>query len=674
MSQGNQGRRSAPQQHRQPREAAVKDVVPPPAPAGHHDAHHHAHVRVTEDFLSQEKFSTNPRIPDPIRKAIVAGFGYDSMTKVQAASIPLAIEGMDLLAKAQTGTGKTIAFLVPCIERVQRERPSGAAITAVIVSPTRELAMQIHEECEVICKGLRNVRSLCVYGGTSINRDRDFLRGQVDILIATPGRFCDHLGSTDGFLNRLRGVKMFVMDEADRMLDMGFRNDVEKILASLPTNRQTLLFSATVPQEIVKIAPEVLSAEFLLVDAKSGRVTRTTARSGSKTAEQLVADDPLATASQVEQSYLICRLQEQMDLVFDLLDVEHQKPNHKIIVYFTTARLAQLFAETSVAMGLPTLEIHSRKSQAQRQRASDNFKDGTNVTLFSSDVTARGMDYPDVTFVLQVSAPTDVEQYVHRLGRTARAGKQGRGVLLLLEEEEYFLKELKVLPVHKGTYPPQAKWRVTPFEALAKIPYETKACAYAAWLGFYNGMCSRMRWSKERLVKEANYFATNCLNLESPPELQKKTIGKMGLKGVPGLVVEGERGGRGGGSGRGGGRGRDAPAPPQRFDPPAQRRDAPPVKRYADPVAPAPPPPPPKAAAGASQGLKIHPSYFGVIIGRKGQTLQEIERESRCRVTVPRVGDDDQRVWIEGASEADVRFAKNLIYDRLDAADAQQKK
>ena len=255
-------------------------------------------------------------------------------------------------------------------------------------------------------------------------------------------------------------------------------------------------------------------------------------------------------------------------------------PDHKVIVFFTTARLTQLYSELVCGLQAANaegnapdlgflratriLEIHSRKSQSHRTKVSDVFRDAAGgVCLFTSDVSARGMDYPDVTRVIQVGLPSDAAQYVHRLGRTARAGKQGSGDLILCRTEAFFLNDAKIraLPLQQLVQgSPTVQLETALYEAARRLPPETTGASYQAWLGFYNSFLRRLRWDKDRLVEEANIFAEEVLALPGPPPLQAKTVGKMGLKGVRGLnVLKGPSGnppGSGRGRGGGGGKGR----------------------------------------------------------------------------------------------------------------------
>jgi len=211
-----------------------------------------------------------------------------------------------------------------------------------------------------------------------------------------------------------------------------------------------------------------------------------------------------------------------------------------MIIFFTTARLAQLYAELFTALGWAVIEMHSRKSQPHRTRAADQFREGTNLVMFSSDVSARGMDYPDVTAVIQVGMPSDKAQYVHRLGRTARAGKSGGGHLLLADFESSFLQSLSDLPIEKREpIAPSVSAIIQPKvdAAMRGLPPHTLECAYQSYLGFYNSFLKRLRWDREEVVRRANQFAGSVLCLPSPPPLQAKTIGKVALASTTTLLM-----------------------------------------------------------------------------------------------------------------------------------------
>eukprot|EP01104_Vermistella_antarctica_P019538 TRINITY_DN76_c1_g1_i3.p1 TRINITY_DN76_c1_g1~~TRINITY_DN76_c1_g1_i3.p1 ORF type:complete len:314 (-),score=90.72 TRINITY_DN76_c1_g1_i3:136-1077(-) len=312
------------------------------------------------------------------------------------------------------------------------------------------------------------------------------------------------------------------------MLEMGFRPDVVRIMAFCPPieNRQTLLFSATIPNELLSIVPIALKKNHVYLDCVG-------------------EEEP--THMHVQQSVIVSELESHFVVLLDLILKEKAKnpSNHKVLVFYTTARLAQFYAELFNCIKdekVPVLEIHSRKSQSQRQRVSEQFRAGKALVLFSSDVSARGMDYPGVTLVLQMGVPSDRQTYVHRLGRTARAGDGGAGTLVLTRDETYFLREVKDIPIERKAFEtsPQTLQHLqrTIHNGLQRVDEQTKVRAYIAWMGFYNSNLRKMKWSKPDLVRRANEYALNSLLLASIPPIRYKTVCNMGLKGTPGLVLE----------------------------------------------------------------------------------------------------------------------------------------
>lgn len=469
------------------------------------------------------------------KRALAEVLQYDLCTTVQAQSVPACLGGVDMVCKAKTGTGKTLAFLIPALERMSGR--TAGKISALIISPTRELASQIAVEAEALGR-FHNVTVQCVVGGTNIESEiKKMKRATPHILVATPGRLVDHLQNRDAaqFMGKLDTL---VFDEADRLLDMGFRPDVEKILRALPdkSSRQTLLFSATFPADIQQLAKFALRPGFQLIDT--------------------VGEDSTHSNAQVQQSAMLVPMEQMAAQIIHILS-EHRAsdPKHKVLVFFTTAKLTQMFAELCNAAGIPTLEIHSRKSQAHRTRVAGQFRGGSGLTMFTSDVSARGVDYPDVSLVLQVGMPADQAQYIHRVGRTARAGKQGQAILLLHDFEQFFLRSIAELPVEKikaNSVQELAQAEARAQQGLAKVDYSSKSSAYQAWLGFYNSFKKPLRWTPEQLVQHANQFSQT-IGCSEPPAIQKKTIGKMGLKGTPGLRFAPPDADRGAGQGRGGG-------------------------------------------------------------------------------------------------------------------------
>eukprot|EP00854_Cymbomonas_tetramitiformis_P016119 gene16119-19118_t len=471
------------------------------------------------------------------------------MTPVQAATLPVILSGQDVLAKAKTGTGKTLAFLIPMVETLAKSpRRAPGMINGLILSPTRELASQIASEAETLTK-YHKMRTEVFVGGIDMKKDVAKLnrREELDILVATPGRLNDHLQNTPGFVARLAGVKFLILDEGDQLLDQGFRSSIESVIRYLPPARQTLCFSATVPNTLSQVLSVTLRKGYQVVDC--------------------VGQEDTDTHLHVRQTAVVTTMQDQFGELYRWLAQEiHANPfNFKIIIFLTTARQTQLVAEVLQGMGIKAIEIHSRKSQTYRTRVSEEFRVAKSAVMCTSDVSARGVDYPDVSLVVQVGAPSSREQYVHRLGRTARAGKQGEGVLLLADFEQFFLRKLHDLPIQRnmplgaGLQDPQLDEKMG--HVIAQLDPQTTSQAYQAWLGYYNSYLRELKWDKPQLVAMGNMMAATVLALEQPPAIQKITIGRMGLSGVAGLVVDtaprdiGRGGGKGGGGKGGGGKG-----------------------------------------------------------------------------------------------------------------------
>ncbi|GFY90245.1 P-loop containing nucleoside triphosphate hydrolases superfamily protein [Actinidia rufa] len=495
--------------------------------------------------------------------------GYEKMTLVQEATLPVILKGKDVLAKAKTGTGKTVAFLLPSIEVVVKSPSVGhyqklPPILVLVICPTRELASQAAVEGNTLLKYHPSISVQVVIGGTSLPQEQKRMQANpcqnalngpnqnpgtawnilfrkktgtnkvefftvrfpvsfgslgkfqfISILVATPGRLRDHIENTAGFSTRLMGVKVLVLDEADHLLDMGFRKDIEKIIAAVPKERQTLLFSATVPEEVRQICHMALKRDHEFID--------------------IVGEGSEETHTQVRQTYLIAPLDKHFSLLHVLLE-EHisSDVDYKVLIFCTTAMVTKLVADLLGQLNLNVREIHSRKTQSYRTRVSDEFRKSKGLVLVTSDVSARGVDYPDVTLVIQVGLPADREQYIHRLGRTGRKGKEGKGILLLAPWEEFFLSAIKDLPITKVPVPsvdPETRKKVE--RALSLVEMKNKEAAYQAWLGYYNSN-KNVGQDKQRLVELANEFS-RCMGLDNPPAIRKLVLGKMGLRNVPGL-------------------------------------------------------------------------------------------------------------------------------------------
>ncbi|KAK3037304.1 hypothetical protein RJ639_032066 [Escallonia herrerae] len=473
----------------------------------------------SDSYLSETRFDQCS--VSPLSLKAIKDAGYEKMTVVQEATLPVILKGKDVLAKAKTGTGKTVAFLLPSIEVVAKSQPLGRdqkrpPILVLVICPTRELASQAATEANTLLKYHTSIGVQVVIGGTRLALEQKRMQANpCQVLVATPGRLKDHIENTAGFATRLMGVKVLVLDEADHLLDMGFRKDIEKIIAAVPKQRQTLLFSATVPPEVRQICHIALKRDHEFIN---------TVQEGSE-----------ETHSQVRQTHMVAPLEKQFSVLYVLLK-EHiaDDVDYKVLVFCTTAMVTRLVADLLGELNLNVREIHSRKPQSYRTRVSDEFRKSKGLILVTSDVSARGVDYPDVTFVIQVGLPSDKEQYIHRLGRTGRKGKEGQGILLLAPWEEFFLSTLKGLPITRGQLPmvdPDTKKKVE--KALSQVEMKNKEAAYQAWLGYYNSNKIVSR-DKIRLVELANEFSRS-MGLDNPPAIPKLVLGKMGLRNVPGL-------------------------------------------------------------------------------------------------------------------------------------------
>jgi ATP-dependent RNA helicase DeaD len=345
-----------------------------------------------------------------IGKAI-EDMGFEEPTPIQALAIPLIQSGHDVTAQAQTGTGKTAAFGIPLIEKIDA---SHRTVQAIVLCPTRELAIQIAEEFSELLTHLQRITVLPVYGGQPIDRQLRALHSGVHIVIGTPGRVMDHLRRRTLSLDAISTV---VLDEADQMLDMGFRDDIELILKKIPQKRQTLLFSATLPQPIIDISKRFMNKpEFVRVEYAE------------------------LTVPQTEQSYIEVKEREKLDVLCRLIDIADP---HLLIIFCNTKRRAEELAGKVKARGYRAEELHGDLKQSQRDRVMGGFRKGTIEILIATDVAARGIDVENVDMVINYDVPQDVEYYVHRIGRTGRAGKSGRAITFVAPKDFTKLREIQ---------------------------------------------------------------------------------------------------------------------------------------------------------------------------------------------------------------------------------------
>ncbi len=353
---------------------------------------------------------------DPLLRALSA-VDYTKPTPIQAQAIPQVLKGKDLIGCAQTGTGKTAAFALPLLQRLyQSTRDRKRGITRILVlSPTRELAAQINDNFVAYAR-YTGLKSQVIFGGVGQQPQIDLLRRGTDILVATPGRLLDLMNQ--GYV-RLNTIEMFVLDEADRMLDMGFIHDVRKVIAALPKSRQTLLFSATMPEAIQELANSIL------IDPVRVEVT-----------------PQATTVEKIAQSVFFVEKQNKRALLEHLLA---DAAIRRVLVFTRTKHGANKLAEQLDRAHIQAEAIHGNKSQTARERALANFKAGKTRVLVATDIAARGIDVDDVTHVINYDLPNEPESYVHRIGRTARAGASGIAYSFCDVEERAYLRDIEKL-------------------------------------------------------------------------------------------------------------------------------------------------------------------------------------------------------------------------------------
>ncbi len=349
----------------------------------------------------------------PIREAL-AKQGYLNPTPIQEKAIPFILEGNDVFGCAQTGTGKTAAFALPILQLFHTKQltKKTQGIKALILAPTRELAIQIGESFDDYGKNI-NIKHTVIFGGVSQGNQTRALQQGVDILIATPGRLLDLMNQ--GFV-KLHTIEFFVLDEVDRMLDMGFVRDIQKIITKLPVKRQTVFFSATVPPEIKKLA------NGLLTNPVSVQVTAVS-----------------APAEMVKQSMYFVEKQDKKDLLKFVLEKENI--NHAL-VFMRTKHGANKLVKDLVKFGISAEAIHGNKSQSARQKALEGFKNRTIKLLIATDIASRGIDVDKLTHVINYELPEVAETYIHRIGRTGRAGEGGAAISFCATEEKAYWKDI----------------------------------------------------------------------------------------------------------------------------------------------------------------------------------------------------------------------------------------
>jgi ATP-dependent RNA helicase DDX10/DBP4 len=420
------------------------------------------------------------------------------MTDIQAKAIPLALKGHDILGAAKTGSGKTLSFIIPVLENLYRLQHIGvdAGLGALIISPTRELAIQIFDILRQVGKHGHTFAAGLVIGGKSLEWERKAV-ARMNILVGTPGRILQHLSQTVAF--NVDDLKMLVLDEADRILDMGFQKDVDAIIDYLPKERQTLLFSATQSKKLSDLARLSLSEpEYVSVHA----------------------EDKTATPKTLQQNYIICPLEEKLDTLWSFIQASKKS---KILCFFSSAKLVRFVYESFRHMqpGIPLMHIHGRQKQGSRLDTTTKFSASKASCLFATDIAARGLDFPAVDFVIQVDCPEDADTYIHRVGRTARYNREGRGVVFLApSEEEGMLKRLeaKRVPIERINVREKKRQSIT--TQLVGMLLKDPALKYLAQKAFVTYVKSLY------IQKDKEVFKLKEYDLEA-------FAGSLGLPGAP---------------------------------------------------------------------------------------------------------------------------------------------
>lgn len=457
--------------------------------------------------------------------------GYKFMTPVQHRVLTeLPNWRSDCLVQAKTGTGKTLAFLLPALHCLLQDPspPPRGQVAILVITPTRELAQQIAKECDALTSQLKqSLECHIAVGGTArASTLSRFMKGAPSILVATPGRLKDYLSEAPT-ARKLANIRTLVLDEADTMLETGFLADVKRILQLIPpksTGWQGMCFSATVPPKVKDVVNVVLKTGYSNIST--------------------IEKNEAPTHERVPQYHVLMPSVADTFTTLSALINYEAKSASKIIVFGVTANMVALFAR-AFSQGLTPLkvfEIHSRLNQNVRTRTTAEFKEAAAGIMFASDVIGRGMDFPNVDLVIQVGLPSNAEQYVHRVGRTARAGNDGRAVILLTQAESFFMHNNRHLPIQPHTHTaeinsaaPACAPAVT--QAMYKIDEVTKQRAYSSFIGFFagSGLLKPLRLDKTGLVQLANEMAVQGMACPEPPPMDKKVVGKMGLKGVPGF-------------------------------------------------------------------------------------------------------------------------------------------
>ncbi|KAL7067548.1 putative DEAD/DEAH box ATP-dependent RNA helicase [Cryptosporidium serpentis] len=471
------------------------------------------------DFFSNVSFEQSA-ICDQLKRAL-KDMNIITMTEIQAKSIPRILEGKDVLGTAKTGSGKTLAFLVPAanlLYNVEFLPRNGTGI--IVISPTRELSLQIYEVCRELCKYLPQTHGL-VIGGANRRNEADKLNKGVNILIATPGRLLDHLQNTKGF--QYGNLLSLVIDEADRILEIGFEEEMNQIIKLLPVKRQTSLFSATQTTKVADLVRLSLRNP-VLIKCKT-----------SNTA---------ATVSGLEQGYVIASANERFLLLYTFLKKNRE---NKVMVFFSSCMSTKFHEELFNYVDLPCSSIHGKKKQSSRMQTYYDFCSSEKGLLLCTDVAARGLDIPNVDWIIQYDPPDDPKEYIHRVGRTARgANGIGKALLFLLPEEVQFLQYLKKMNIPLNEYA-FSKNKIAnvqnQLERLIEKNYHLHCSAKDAYRAYLHSYASHSIKDTFNVYSLDLQQIAKSFGFTTPPkvELNLKSGGKVGKKNKSNLNLSNKK-------------------------------------------------------------------------------------------------------------------------------------
>lgn len=468
-----------------------------------------AEKTIDERYYSSEEFASLP-LSEPTQQAL-ADMGFTRMTKIQSKSIRPLLAGQDLIGAAKTGSGKTLSFLIPAIELLHKVRFTARKGTGcIVISPTRELALQIYGVVRDICKYHSQTHGI-VMGGANRRAEAERLVKGVNILISTPGRLLDHLQNTKAFI--YHNLQILVIDEADRILSIGFEEEMRQIIKCLPTERQTMLFSATQTKKVEDLARLSIKEKPVYVGVED--------------------TDSKATVDTLEQGYVVTPSDKRFLLLFTFLKRNLKK---KVMVFFSSCNAVKFYGELLNYIDISVLDIHGKQKQSKRTTTFFQFCNAKTGILLCTDVAARGLDIPAVDWIIQFDPPDDPREYIHRVGRTARGAQvKGKALLMLLPDELGFLKYLKASKVALNEYEFSASKIANVESQLMKLVEKTyylhKSAkdAYRGYLLAYASHSLKDIFDVGRLDLQG---VSKSFGLQVPPKvtLPVKTNGKTGKR------------------------------------------------------------------------------------------------------------------------------------------------